>query len=60
MGRSQEIAVYKVSRNALVLGQSGLMDWVAEAGHSGAKEAPGFRAGALQPRSPINQWLTQP
>ena len=32
---------------------------VAGAGLSGAKEAPGFRAGALQPRPPINPLLTE-
>ncbi len=36
-----------------------LLDWVAGAGLSGAKEAPGFRAGALQPRPPINPTLTE-
>ena len=36
-----------------------LMDRVAGAGLSGAKEAPGFRAGALQPRPPINPLLTE-
>ncbi len=30
------------------------MDRVAGAGLSGAKEAPGFRGSALQPRPPIN------
>ena len=35
------------------------MDWVAGAGLSGAKEAPGFRAGAFQPRPPINPLLTE-
>jgi hypothetical protein len=32
-----------------------LMDRVAGAGLSGAKEAPGFRAAALQPRPPIKR-----
>ena len=32
---------------------------MAGAGLSGAKEAPGFRAGALQPRPPINPLLTE-
>ena len=36
-----------------------LMDQVAGAGLSGAQEAPGFRAGALQPRPPINPLLTE-
>ena len=36
-----------------------LMDRVAGAGPSGAKEAPGFRASALQPRPPINPLLTE-
>ena len=34
------------------------MDRVAEAGLSGAKEAPGFRADALRPRPPGNPLLT--
>ena len=36
-----------------------LMNRVAGAGLSGAKEAPGFRAGTLQPRPPINPLLTE-
>ncbi len=36
-----------------------LMDRVAGAGLSGAKEAAGFRAGALQPRPPFDQLLTE-
>ncbi len=35
-----------------------LMDRVAGAGLSGAKEAPGFRASALQPRPPPNSLVT--
>ncbi len=35
-----------------------LEDWVAGAGLSEAKEAPGFRAIALQPRPRTNQNLT--
>ena len=36
-----------------------LMDRVAGAGLSGAKETPGFRASALQPRPPINPLVTE-
>ena len=36
-----------------------LMKRVAGAGLSGAKEAPGFRAGVLQPRPPIKPLLTK-
>ncbi len=35
------------------------MDRVAGAAVSGAKAAPGFQAGALQPRPPINSLLTE-
>ena len=36
-----------------------LMDRVGGAGLSGAKEAAGFLAGALQPRPPIKPLLTE-
>ena len=35
------------------------MDRVAGAGLSEAKEAPGFRAAALQAWPPINPWMTE-
>jgi hypothetical protein len=39
--------------------RSSFLDWVAGAGLSGAKEAPGFRAAALQPRPPISSLLAK-
>ena len=65
-GQPNDSGSPSVAENPLALNQScfhgsrgrALMDRVAEAGLSGAKEASGFRADAIQPRPPGNPLLT--